>query len=151
MVQVPVSQFSRYVARVGTNVTSALRLLFRGLLSYHRVDGQIEAGFSATLPIHLRYQEPSSSSTHRLVAIPPPLFYARCGSASEAQQPMRPWTRIDFTSESSPLELRVPVGQKRMQGLVTVATLAATVLGAAVILLAILWRDRSGGDHTKAD
>jgi hypothetical protein len=102
------------------------------------------------LPIHLRYQDPSFNATHRKFSIPPPLVYVRCHSGTPSQA----WTRVAFDRRVSdaprvalPLEVSVPVGEKQKQGMVTIATLLATTLGSAVVLV-FLWRHRSDGDDT---
>jgi hypothetical protein len=117
-------------------------------MSIHRVGNRFEVSLSMTLPIHLRYQEPSRTSTHSKIVLPPPLIYFRCCNSS-------PWilhtaasrdeTKSGEHSEDAPLvlELWVPVGEKQQQGLVTVVTLLATTLGSSVVLY-FLWRHREG-------
>jgi hypothetical protein len=100
------------------------------------------------LPIHLRYQDPSLNATHRKFSIPPPLVYVRCDAGTAWTRAVRDESRgADASAEV--LEVRVPVGEKQRQGLVTIVTLLATTLGSAIVLL-FLWSHRPTGGAGKA-
>lgn len=111
------------------------------LTYYIRTDERVEFSISVTLPIHLRYQNPSHNTTHRPIQIPHPLFYVSC-EPIQSHESSRTWIRAitdDSQHSSAVLELSVPVGEMRRQTLVTTITLLATILGSAIVLV-FLWR-----------
>ncbi len=112
-----------------------------------------EQSFSLVLPIHMRYQDPSTNSTHRVVSIQPPLVFTLCA-------PSTVWKRVDlFTSsgltqevhgmkmlnvhdkyEDLVLHAAVPVGETQWQAIVTSLTLSATILASALIIYQLWWQ-----------
>jgi len=87
--------------------------------------------FFVDLPIHMRYQKPSSIATYQQVIIPSPLIYLCCNSSGL-------WTRLPLEASNEDIRLSgqlwVPVGEQQRQGLVTAVTLLATTLGSLIVL-----------------
>eukprot|EP01129_Flabellula_baltica_P007088 TRINITY_DN2726_c0_g1_i3.p1 TRINITY_DN2726_c0_g1~~TRINITY_DN2726_c0_g1_i3.p1 ORF type:complete len:250 (+),score=38.68 TRINITY_DN2726_c0_g1_i3:1-750(+) len=109
------------------------------VLVYYHFNPQTVAdgSVSITLPVHLRYQRPSNSVTHRKVFINEPLVYLTCSPPEITQSPhMVPnnWIKLTPTNENLRLTALVPVGQRQSERIVSVGTLIVTIAGTLFII-----------------
>eukprot|EP01126_Amoeba_proteus_P049278 TRINITY_DN5752_c0_g1_i1.p1 TRINITY_DN5752_c0_g1~~TRINITY_DN5752_c0_g1_i1.p1 ORF type:complete len:188 (-),score=19.28 TRINITY_DN5752_c0_g1_i1:91-654(-) len=132
---------------------------------YHSFNPRNQIGalsFNVTLPVHFRYQLPSSTSQHVQVYIDPPLLYLFCQRSDydhegEILRDMSENVGKDNTIETlstvlkldrhtgwirlDPLDMlnltmvvNIPVGQRSVEGLVSAITLGFTTLTALTVL-----------------
>ncbi|XP_033751668.1 phosphatidylinositol-glycan biosynthesis class X protein-like [Pecten maximus] len=107
---------------------------------------------SVTIPVHLRYHRPSSSSENISVIIPNPMLLLSCTAkdytgavigvedlpCTSATLIKCRWTVVKYLSDVDAIEVTVPVGQTSHTLLVVVGTLLMTVAGSFIILLKTL-------------
>eukprot|EP01132_Coremiostelium_polycephalum_P009363 gene9363-11501_t len=96
-----------------------------------------------TLPIHLRYQNPSNVSENRQTTIYPPNVYLKCDGKQD-------WKRVDIilSSNLGPQTIDIPVGQLINQSTVSFLTLVVTVLGSLIVVFSIVFT--SGSNSAKS-
>ncbi|XP_076451630.1 GPI alpha-1,4-mannosyltransferase I, stabilizing subunit-like [Babylonia areolata] len=105
-----------------------------------------------SLPVHVRYHQPSSSPEVNDVLVT--LYHPRvllnftvpdsrvteapCDAFNISQCA---WSELSYRSDTSSLELRVPVGREQDARVVVFATIVVTVLGASCLLYVIAFWD----------
>lgn len=98
------------------------------------VDVNNRAQVTFELPVHGRYQHPKSKDLYTDIAIEPAVLFVQCG-AHDAQ-----WrsAHLLLSPESTQLQWRLPNGVSSHFPVVKYGTLSSTVMGALVVILAIL-------------
>lgn len=98
------------------------------------VDVNNRAQVTFELPVHGRYQHPKTKDLYTDIAIEPALLFVQCGP-HDAQ-----WrsAHLLLSPESTQLQWRLPNGVSSHFPVVKYGTLSSTVMGALVVILAIL-------------
>ena len=120
-----------------TSDSRPIRALVHGPL------GTSSDGLLSVVPLHLRYDAPSTNATHRAVILPPPQLFLCCTSRlwwRRAERRCR-WRRMRRVLAPT-LKARVPVGQLvHAEGVVVF-----TVLSILVGMCALLFASPGGGE-----
>jgi hypothetical protein len=106
-----------------------------------------DSNISIAIPIHIRYHMPTYDDTYTSIALNPPEIFFSCeicnyDKADLFQQALHAnWTRIciqDEKKDLNTLNLEVPVGLLRHEGIVSSATLAVTLMGTFITVFNVL-------------
>ena len=122
--------------------SSPINALVHGSLVPSTMEMDGRAPLESAIPFHLRYGPPSANSSRQSVHIPPPRLFLCCADniarrdidRAQAQCAWRRVPRVDART----LETTVPIGYSGHLYMVVFTTVAALLLGAA-LLMTTLW------------
>ncbi|EGG17965.1 phosphatidylinositol glycan [Cavenderia fasciculata] len=99
---------------------------------------------NVTLPIHLRYQNPSRAP-FRIAKISSPLLFVQCNNQDK-------WTLVQQQQSSvhSNIDIEVPVGQLDVRSSIGFYTLLFTIIGSLVVVFTIAIVRSKGSSNSKS-